>query len=140
MDQNVALYRTAIRSKKWWWPFFTGFLDYAVQNAWLIYRMSDANRNMKLDHMAFQGEIVRTYLQRYSKERSSASLSSRMRPAHNINLRVSLSLRFDGAGHIQEGLSTQRRCIFCKKAAKNACSKCQVPLHNKCAAAFHTKP
>lgn len=34
MDQNVARYRIAIRSKKWWWCIFSWMLDISMNNAW----------------------------------------------------------------------------------------------------------
>lgn len=40
MDQNIATYRISIRSRKWWWPLFAYMVDVAMQNAWLIYRLT----------------------------------------------------------------------------------------------------
>lgn len=140
MDQNVSLYRIGIRSKKWWWPMLAGFIDMAMQNAWLIYRVSDANRNRKLDQLAFRSEVVTVYLQRHVAERSTRSLSSRIRPSRNADIRVPSSIRFDGQDHVQEAMETQRRCIQCGNASRNKCKKCQTPLHNRCSAKFHTKP
>ena len=40
MDQNISYYRIAVRSKKWWLPFFMFMPDAAVQNVWLLYRSS----------------------------------------------------------------------------------------------------
>ena len=39
MDQNVSCYRTAIRTRKWWWPIFLWKANLTVQNVWLIYRL-----------------------------------------------------------------------------------------------------
>ncbi|GFR75614.1 PiggyBac transposable element-derived protein 3 [Elysia marginata] len=48
LDQNVGAYRIAIHSKKWWWPLFA-FLPYAaVNNAWLLFRMSPAHGHTPL--------------------------------------------------------------------------------------------
>lgn len=33
MDENIANYRVAIRSKKWWWPLFAFGIDMTVHNA-----------------------------------------------------------------------------------------------------------
>ena len=35
-DEFVNNYRTKIRSKKWWWPFFSWCLDASIVNAWLL--------------------------------------------------------------------------------------------------------
>lgn len=42
MDQNLNLYRTSIRNKKWWWSLFAFAVDSAVCNAWYLYRCSPA--------------------------------------------------------------------------------------------------
>ena len=33
MDQNLGLYRIAIRTKKWWWPLFAFLVEAAEHNA-----------------------------------------------------------------------------------------------------------
>ena len=35
-DEFFNNYRTKIRSKKWWWPFFSWCLDASIVNAWLL--------------------------------------------------------------------------------------------------------
>ena len=140
MDQNVGLYRIGMRTKKWWWPLFSGFLDMATQNAWQIYRLTDASRNRKLDHLAFRSEIVKTYFLRFTTDRSARSLSSRIRVSQNVDIRIATSVRYDALNHVQGAMDTQKRCILCKKSCRNLCTKCQVPLHNKCSVDFHRKP
>ncbi|GFR81639.1 PiggyBac transposable element-derived protein 3 [Elysia marginata] len=46
MDQNVGAYRISMRSNKWWWPFFAFLADDALQNSWLLHRMSPANEGI----------------------------------------------------------------------------------------------
>ena len=41
-DQNIGKYRTVIRCKKWWWPLFSYCLDLSVQQAWHLYRSTNA--------------------------------------------------------------------------------------------------
>lgn len=37
-DMFVALYRTGLKSHKWYMSFFSQMLDISVNNAWLLYR------------------------------------------------------------------------------------------------------
>lgn len=61
MDENVALYRIGVRSKKWWWSIFTWLLDTMVHNSWNLLRKSGRD----IRQLEFRREIVTTYLTRY---------------------------------------------------------------------------
>ena len=37
IDENISYYRTPVRSKKWWIPFFIFMPDSAVQNGWGLF-------------------------------------------------------------------------------------------------------
>ncbi|KAJ4441104.1 hypothetical protein ANN_10954, partial [Periplaneta americana] len=49
-DQNVSLYRTSIRGKKWYFPIIAHLIDVAEQNTWLLYRRNEKN----IDHLSFR--------------------------------------------------------------------------------------
>lgn len=66
MDQNISKYRTSIRIKKWWWPFFAYMLDVSVQNAWLLYRLCASNEKSPLDLLGFRRNIVRVCAYKFS--------------------------------------------------------------------------
>ena len=51
MDQNVATYSIIIRSKKWCWPFFSYCADVAMQNAWLLCRMTEEIKTSPTDQL-----------------------------------------------------------------------------------------
>ena len=38
LDQNISSYMIGHRSKKWWWPVFSFYLDLLVNNAYQLYR------------------------------------------------------------------------------------------------------
>ena len=63
-DQNIGKYRTVIRCKKWWWPLFSYCLDLSVQQAWHLYRSTNAAKDNPLDLLAIRRGIVRVYLAR----------------------------------------------------------------------------
>lgn len=64
MDQNVAQYRTTIRSKKWYWPIFAWLLDVSIQNAWLLYRdmREEFPEEQRMDLLAFRRYIAQCWL------------------------------------------------------------------------------
>ena len=63
-DQNIVKYRTVIRCKKWWWPLFSYCLDLSVQQAWHLYKSTNAAKDNPLDLLAIRRGIVRVYLAR----------------------------------------------------------------------------
>ncbi|XP_054737840.1 uncharacterized protein LOC129244249 [Anastrepha obliqua] len=48
IDQNVNVYRIALKGKKWWWVIFTYLLDLTMTNAWKFY-ISLNNKNDKFN-------------------------------------------------------------------------------------------
>lgn len=71
MDQNVSTYRISIRSKKWWWPLFAYLLNVAMQNSWLVYRLTEGAKRQPLDQLDFRRDICNLYYKRYAMERST---------------------------------------------------------------------
>ena len=65
MDQNVAKFRINIRIKKWWWALFCFAIDVSLQNAWKLYRSSDAVKHRQLTLVEFRREIAMTYIMKY---------------------------------------------------------------------------
>lgn len=131
MDQNVGQYRISIRSKKWWWPLFAVMPDIAIQNAWLLYRMTPSYQQKKLDLLAFRREIANVYFRRYSV---------RQQLGRHIDHHPCNDLRYDGLDHVVVPCEKQRRCASCPGKAKTACRKCNVGLHARCFVSYHTRP
>ena len=62
LDQNIATYIMAHRSKKWWWPIFRFCEDLCTNNAFQIYRHQKENPGQKLlDLLGFRCSIIDTY-------------------------------------------------------------------------------
>ncbi|KAJ4437718.1 hypothetical protein ANN_17863 [Periplaneta americana] len=57
-DQNVSLYRTSIRGKKWYFPIIAHLLDVAEQNACLLHRPNEEN----IDHLSLQRRVATAIL------------------------------------------------------------------------------
>ena len=63
LDQNIGTFRISMRSKKWWWPVFASLPDVAINNAWLLYRLSPAQKRSPVDQLAFQRSVAQTYFE-----------------------------------------------------------------------------
>ena len=133
MDQNVASYPACIRSKKRWWPLFIYGLDVAMQNAWLLYRTSEAEQ-VPRDLLSFRRYVVQTYITKYSTP------AGVVRPiASARDTRVEHDVRFDNIGHMVISVEGRPRCAVCNSRPKTMCVKCNVGLCPKCFVSFHTK-
>ena len=137
MDQNVNQYRTSIRSKKWYWPIIAYCLDVSVQQTWHLYRATPASQDKPLDLLAVRRSIARTYLTHAPKAKGAGRPSHKGRTAA-LDKRVPTAVRLDGKHHLVEPWPTQLRCAACGMKTKRRCQKCEVGLHDKCFAAFHT--
>jgi len=135
MDQNVAAYRISIRSKKWWWPFFSYCADVAMQNAWLLYRMTEANKTSPMDQLQFRRSVTAVYFGRYGANR--LAVGHAIGRKKNVNYRAPSDVRLDGQNHMIAQGGTQRRCGVCGKKVTHICTKCDIGLHVWCFAAFH---
>lgn len=138
MDENIARYRIAIRSKKWWWALLSWLIDISIQNAWYLYKKSGRTATQ----LQFRREIVNTYLKKYGTVakgagRPSSSLSSTQ--GH----RVSEDIRYDRTDHLLVYIPDQkrRRCAMelCTTSARTMCKKCNIGLCITCNVGFHTK-
>ena len=124
-DQNIATYRIAIKSKKWWWAFFVGIPDMVMQNSWLLYRKSKGPDHPNFDLLAFRREIVDVYLKNYASSRTKPGRPrGRILPAKR---RVNYEIRYDWIEHYQSSLEKQRRCGLC---GKNTQRFVDIGLHN----------
>lgn len=125
-DENIGLYRIAIRGKKWYVPLIFHAIDTAVQNAWQLHKIQGG----KLDQLHFRRRIVLAYL--VSKKQHG---SKRCRPSSLENI----DTRYDRIDHIVVSQGKQTRCRNCHKKVSTKCKKCDVALHINCFEIYHTK-
>lgn len=58
-DMFVALYRTGLKSHKWYMSIFSQLLDISVNNAWLLYRRDCKQNQVKEKRLKeFRHEIA----------------------------------------------------------------------------------
>lgn len=128
-DQSIAVYRSAIRSKKWWWVLFTYMLDLAVANTWRLHVLAAEDN---LDQLQFRRCIARFYLRNVATERTDG----RRRKPSSIVPKMNL----DGVGHFPQKLPNQLRCVECHKKARWQCKKCikTLCIEKGCFEKYHT--
>ncbi|XP_049942888.1 piggyBac transposable element-derived protein 2-like [Schistocerca serialis cubense] len=110
LDKQISLYRTRIRSKKWWWPLFTQMIYICVVNTWRAYQI--ANSNEKLLLLDVRQRIVMFFL---SKKKGSVPKQRGPQGSKLMGGRVSTDVRLDPGNIFFVPSKTQKRCAYCKK-------------------------
>lgn len=118
-DQNIGLYRVAIRGKKWYFPLVCHLVDMCVQNAWQLHRKAGG----KMDQLAFRRTIAQGILETHKKP-TTYQTGKYSKTLHQ-------SSRFDRIDHLIIYNEKQVKCRFCTKKVNFICSKCNVGLHPK---------
>ncbi|KAJ8935787.1 hypothetical protein NQ314_012637 [Rhamnusium bicolor] len=136
MDENVSRYRIGIRSKKWWWPIFTWFVDFTVMNAWQIHRKSGG----RLTQLEFRREITTCYLQSYGTIHKPVGRPRTSKTSLSLN-KISDDVRYDGINHLVVETPDRKRCAGegCSSSVRTMCHKCNLGLCISCFYIFHTK-
>lgn len=136
MDQNVSLYRTAYKGKKWWSIIFTWLLDVCLQNAWVLHRKTHPN----MSQLEFKRHIARYYCDHYGKKPVAAGRPSTVRRSETPGT-VDEVLRYDHKDHFVDKCAKRRRCVgeLCQKRPFTQCNKCDVGLCANCFTNYHTK-
>jgi len=134
MNQNIAKYRINIRIKKWWSALFCFAVDVSLQNAWQLYRISEAAQHRPLTLVEFRRDVAMTYIMKYRDIRYP--VRSDVTACRNVPDVV----RFDDQNHfIRRTEGGQKRCSQCGMKVQKKCNKCDVALHDRCFQIFHTK-
>ncbi|KAJ4447396.1 hypothetical protein ANN_09402 [Periplaneta americana] len=133
-DQNVSLYRTSIRGKKWYFPIIAHLRDVAEENAWLLYRRNEEN----IDNLSFHRRVATAIMESNKRVLTSKGAPSKV---------LKIESWYDGRDHyvsdLPVGIHThkkkQLKCRLCQKKKQPLCLKCDLPLHVSCSVSFHTK-
>ena len=127
MNQNIACYRSTIKSKKWWWPFFSWMLRVFTTNAWVLWRKA----GHKDSQLMFMRAIVQHGLAKHGQPRSRVG-----RPSRNL-ASVEKTLRYEGMNHWPTKIGGSLRCAACGGRTCYRCSKCDKALHPDCFMGYH---
>nr|CAH7754553.1 unnamed protein product [Callosobruchus chinensis] len=118
-DQNISLYRSQIRGKKWYLPLVAHCVDMAEQNACQLYRWGGG----KKDHLRFRQSVATSILETYEK--------NTRRGPHNSCPSANLyeTSRYDRLVHLVVYQEKQTRCNVCHQNCNFFCQKCSVTSH-----------
>lgn len=122
-DQNISLYRTSIRGKKWHFPLFAHCIDMAVTNDWQLHRLYGG----KFTNLTFRRSIAWIYYLCLLVAKRTKCFQA------IINRKCGLPI------HWITKLDKRLRCRMCHKKASNTCTKCNVTLHVECFMKYHSK-
>ncbi|XP_067635184.1 piggyBac transposable element-derived protein 3-like [Eurosta solidaginis] len=111
-DQNIGLYRTSVRGKKWYFSLFSHCLDMATHNAWQLYKRNGG----EYDHLLFRRTVARGNLETHKK-------SEKRGPCPTPRTYRETS-RYDKIDHLIQCNESQLRCWICKKNTNFTCQKC----------------
>lgn len=146
LNQMISYYRIYIRSKKWTLRVITHFIDFALVNSWIEYKIdcekSGASKREIMDCLMFRTKVIQQLL-------ASESGTRRQRLVKKDNKAKERSpddwIRYDGQDHLAKYSEARLRCKLksCDSKSQIICSKCKVHLcinnHNDCFYAYHTK-
>lgn len=126
-DQNISLYRTSLRGKKWYIPLLTHSIDMCVQNAWQLHKKNGG----VLDQLSFRRRIATILLIQNKKQAT-------YQKGHSSRTQ-GIDLRYDRLDHLVIPQAKQTRCGYCHEKTTTRCLKCDIGVHVKCNVIFHTK-
>lgn len=157
MDSLIALYRTKIRSKKWYHRIVFHMLDLTTVESWLLYRRDckdvGLTQNAQLSLLDFKIDIAHCLCKENKgglkrKGRPSQSTESALdgkkhrRPACPLPPQP---VRLDQTNHWPTMVSQKGRCKYpgCKGIVRVKCTKCEVYLcltsEKNCFVKLHTE-
>ncbi|KAK1882233.1 PiggyBac transposable element-derived protein 2 [Dissostichus eleginoides] len=141
LDSLIALYRTKIRSRKWYHKIVFHMMDFTLVNAWLLYRRDCKDCGIPKKEvyslLKFKAEVASCLC----NERKV--LKKRGRPSHNVDRDLaekkrrgsassvpSTPVRQDHTDHWPVWVEKKGRCQYpgCTGIVKVQCSKCVTYL------------
>lgn len=154
-DMLVSLYKTPIRSHRWYLPLFGYILDVSVVNAWLLHKREATMLNEELMALKnFRCEIASTMVKVNKKVSVGRPLSKSNSPRNGNTKRAAqkrapaADIRYDCLDHWPMPMGSEAqsrgRCASCHKGVSGfKCTKCDVflCLKNKqmCFVEYHKK-
>lgn len=151
-DMLVALYRTKLKTRRWYLNIFSQVIDICVNNAWLLYRrdstLLDPNKKT-MPLKTFRHEIFESLTKKNRTRRSINSRNNFPVPGPQNKIRKIIGnrpnndIRYDNVDHFPI-FESRGRCKFCRNGQTNiTCSKCKMRLclteNRNCFLLFHKK-
>jgi len=152
-DMFLALYRIAVKSKKWYSPIVHYCFNVAIVDGWILYKrhMIQHGKTKKqcMGLKDFQCQIacaltkaskkIQRKRGRPSNDSPAPPKRAKPQPAKPVS-----DVQYDGLDHWPVHTECKLRCKFCPKGwTRISCSKCGLPLclnkNNNCFLKFHTR-
>lgn len=145
-DMLVALFRTEMKSHRWYLPIFSQILDMCVNNSWILYRRHIAVNNVqRLSLKKFRHHIIQGLLH-YERQQPFKN-SDAVQPAPKTIIKTPCSVspttdvKYDGYNHFPT-FGSKGRCRLCTKGQTTVmCIKCGMRLclipDRNCFFSFH---
>lgn len=136
-DMLVELYRTDIRSKRFYLRIIFHLVDMAVVNSWLLYRRHCSQLNIKKYEtlLIFKLDLAHALImsgENKVKKRGKPKNSEKILPPqkkYKTSGRPVNDVRFDCYDHWPEYKKEKQRCKNCIRAySRTICAKCNVAL------------
>lgn len=146
-DMLIALYRTNMKTHRWYLNIFSQLLDFCINNGWLLRRRHYRSKNIKRkdDHLKHFRYEVYAGLIKSNRQMAKSSVQDSVAEENEIKKpateRPIDAIRYDAVDHWPEHTEYQR-CKYCKKGqACTRCTKCNVHLcyvaKRNCFVAYH---
>nr|CAH7765175.1 unnamed protein product [Callosobruchus chinensis] len=150
MDMLVSLYRTRLKSRRWYLSIFAQMVDLCINNAWLLYRREKQLISLETDDSVDEMPLkdFRYYVSkslrmkgRSSDSRVTENINEKQKIKRTVVVRPAADIRQDKFDHFPE-YKTKGRCRLCKKGETHwTCTKCGTRLclvkERNCFYAFH---
>lgn len=154
-DMLIALYRIAVKTKRWYVKVFWHLIDIAKVNGWILYRRHykqyQLQRNKNKSLLLFTQELAEALIRankvpttnnrgRPSKRKSLEQRPGGKKPAVPLPCN---DVRYDGLGHWPIPISDKKRCRLCQEYSRMSCEKCKLHFclnqNRNCFRDFHTE-
>jgi len=133
-DMFIALYRTNMKTHKWYMALFSQMLDLSVNNAWLLYRRDCKNEKntMRLKEFRKDIAIALACKNRPRVGRPSSSITKEKQKVKIVQTPVTprppQEVIQDKLDHCP-AFTTKGRCRYCKSGQTSViCLKCKTRL------------
>jgi len=135
-DMLISLYRTPLKSKRWYLRVLAHMLDVCKVNAWLLYRRYanqlkiPSRKQMKLAE--FTSKIANSLINRNKPIDRPVGRPKKRLSEERVEMRGKLpktpapqdDVRFDEVGHWPQRETNKGRCRVCKMTCRVKCMKC----------------
>lgn len=141
-DMLISLYRTPLKTRRWYLGIFAQLIDICVNNGWLLYKRQTRNKNNSLKTFRFEiyeGLVKDGRCNNLCKENECKIKKPR-------SARPTSPVRYDNVGHFISTKEDMGRCKYCNKNTTVYCIKCNIRLcfvtgknPRNCFLSFHSR-